>query len=167
MTKLFMISLFLSCFAIIFSLVGALPTVSKRDTIPLQGFQFPADTELANNIASAFTDAMELVKTVVDTAAWNAPTFDLYFAPETRDGIATTFRNILRGASSQLVFDNTPKPDGQDPQHRDVCVTKTWAAFATNGGPRPTIHFCPSTWKYPKPNDVAAKVCEGSQVTIK
>ncbi|KAL8774842.1 MAG: hypothetical protein Q9209_000781 [Squamulea sp. 1 TL-2023] len=161
-----MLSLILSLLATICSLVGALPTVTQHDTILIQGFNFPADTVLVNKILAAFNDAMELLRLVVDTAAWNRPTFDLYFPPETRDGVATTFKNILNGASSQLVFDNTPRSDNQDPQHRDMCVTRHPAAFAINSEPKPAVHVCPFTWKIPRLNDIAARICEGSQMTI-
>ncbi|KAL8776007.1 MAG: hypothetical protein Q9213_008411 [Squamulea squamosa] len=156
--------LFLS--ATISSLVGALPTVTQHDTILIQGFNFPADTELVNNILAAFNDAVELLRLVVDTAAWNTPIFDLYFPPETRDGIAATFQNILSGAPGKFAFDNTPRTDIQDPQHRDICVTRHPAAFAINFEPEPAVHVCPLTWRIPKLSDIAAKVCEGSQMTL-
>ncbi|KAI4266534.1 MAG: hypothetical protein L6R38_008684, partial [Xanthoria sp. 2 TBL-2021] len=147
------------------SLVGASPTEGKAGTFLLQGFNFPADEELAANIAAAFTDALGLLHAVVDTAAWDTPTFDLYFPPETRGGVATTYRNMLNGADSQLHFDNYPRPDGQDPEHRDVCVSRSWAAFAMND-PEPAIHVCPSTWNIPKLNDIVDKVCPIPQMAL-
>ncbi|KAL8749870.1 MAG: hypothetical protein Q9199_007430, partial [Rusavskia elegans] len=174
MTKILMLSLFLSFLLTISSLVGALPTGTQRNTtvlqasgdgLLLQGFNFPADDELEANIAAAFKDTMELVRKVIDTAAWNTPTFELYFPPETREGVATTYRNMLNGAHTQLHFDNYPRPDGQDPEHRDVCVSKSWAAFAMND-PEPAIHVCPSTWNIPKLSDIVDKVCPIPQVAL-
>ncbi|KAI4268272.1 MAG: hypothetical protein LQ337_007928, partial [Flavoplaca oasis] len=159
------------------SLVGALPTGIQNTTIsspagssPIearveeflyQGFNFPADDGLKANITAAFADTLTLIRTVIDTSAWDAPFFDLYFPPETREGVATTYRNMLKGYNTELAFDNFPRPDFQDPEHRDVCVSRAgWAAFAMNEQrPKPAIHFCPGTWGFPKLNDIVDQVC--------
>ncbi|KAL8733741.1 MAG: hypothetical protein Q9166_001935 [cf. Caloplaca sp. 2 TL-2023] len=159
------ILLILSFLAAVVSLAGALPaTISERDTISLQNFQFPADTALVNNLVSAFTDALVLANTVIGTSAWNTPTFNLYFPPEARKNVSSIFHKIHDGASSQVVFDNKDMPFANDAQHRDFCVASPSAAYTINPVP-PKIHLCPNFWKVPSLRNIAGKVCEGSQMS--
>ncbi|KAL8846328.1 MAG: hypothetical protein Q9221_008568 [Calogaya cf. arnoldii] len=147
------------------TLVGQSPTGGETETLLLQGFTLPTDKELASNILAAFHDAMEMIRKIIDTAAWDTPTFDLYFPPEHRQGVATTYRNMLNGASSKLPFDNVPQPDPDDPAHREFCVSRAFSAWTANTQPFPIIHFCPKTWGWPKFIDSAAKVCATSQMS--
>ncbi|KAL8837083.1 MAG: hypothetical protein Q9205_003715 [Flavoplaca limonia] len=185
MIKFLILSLSIASLLTVPSLVGALPTGVQNTTIsspagssPIearaeeflyQGFNFPADDGLKANITAAFVDTLTLIRTVIDTSAWNAPFFDLYFPPETREGVATTYRNMLNDYNTELAFDNFPRPDEQDPQGRDVCVTQSWAAFAMNDEqqPKPAIHFCPLTWTLPKLNDVVDQVCSLPRMALK
>ncbi|KAL8994386.1 MAG: hypothetical protein Q9169_005621 [Polycauliona sp. 2 TL-2023] len=152
------------------SLVGALPTGVQNSTISsiarevaieepsYEGFNFPADDALRANISAAFVDTSALINTVIDSAAWNSPTFDLYFPSEHREGVALTFRNMLN-ARTTFVFDNYPRPDPHDPQRRDACVSHDgWAAF-TNNEPS-AIHTCPKLFSdYPTLGSIVSKVC--------
>ena len=154
---------------IISSLAGSSSIEARAEEFLYQGFNFPADDGLKANITAAFADTLTLIRTVIDTSAWNAPFFDLYFPPETREGVATTYRNMLKGYNTELSFDNFPRPDFQDPEHRDVCVSRAgWAAFAMNEQrPKPAIHFCPGTWGFPKLNDVVDQVCSLPRMALK
>ncbi|KAL8668956.1 MAG: hypothetical protein Q9168_006438 [Polycauliona sp. 1 TL-2023] len=163
------------------SLVGALPAsipnsiisssfardVPSNGDFDFEGFNFPADDELKAHILAAIPDTLDLIHTVIDTEAWNAPFFDHYFPPETVEGVANTFRNILNGVYTQIEFDNAPRPDVQDPQHRDVCLTHGWAAFTMpENQPKPWIHFCPGTWNIAKLSDIVEKICPLPQVAL-
>ncbi|KAI4289621.1 MAG: hypothetical protein L6R35_001116 [Caloplaca aegaea] len=168
-----------------FSLVEARPAVtrvsdtiqkntgslSRRDAIMLQNYHLPADNDGVQSLTAALADTMELVGKLVDAAAWNTPTFGLYFPPEARDGVASLFQKMHAGnprgaeVTSQVVFDNNDSPDGQDPEHRPICLANSVAAYTRNGDPHPRIHVCPSMWKIPRLRDIAESVCKGSQMS--
>ncbi|KAL8651756.1 MAG: hypothetical protein Q9226_004561 [Calogaya cf. arnoldii] len=148
----------------------------KCDECPSAGaarrFHFPADDGLKANISAAFTDTVELIRTVIDTAGWNTPIFDLYFPPEHRSGIAITFRNMLAGVHTELAFDNYFRADIQDPERRDVCISKGWVAFTINGpidreNPQPSIHCCPATFTFTTLSDVVNNhICAIPQMAL-
>ncbi|KAL9061002.1 MAG: hypothetical protein Q9206_000761 [Seirophora lacunosa] len=114
---------------------------------------------------------MELAGKVVDAAAWDTPTFNLYFPPEARDSVASFFQKLHagnpRGAEvmRQVVFDNNDVPDGLDPGHRPLCLANNFAAYTQNTKPQPKMHVCPYMWKIPRLRDVAESVCKGSQMS--
>ncbi|KAL8909753.1 MAG: hypothetical protein Q9207_000063 [Kuettlingeria erythrocarpa] len=97
----------------------------KRNTIQIAHFHLPADDDLLHNITAAFSDAVALLSSVVETTAWDSPMFDLYFPPEARNDVATTFQRMHGGSpngaavSSQVTFDNNDEPAQSDPDRRD------------------------------------------------
>ncbi|KAL8723603.1 MAG: hypothetical protein Q9225_000145 [Loekoesia sp. 1 TL-2023] len=105
---------------------------TKRNLFTLQNFHLPTDAERVQNLTAAFTDALELVKAVVDTTAWNdTRTLDLYFPPEARDAVAGVFRNMV-SFRDQVVIDNKDVVDAKDDGRRDICVAEPVAAYTLN-----------------------------------
>ncbi|KAL8817888.1 MAG: hypothetical protein Q9223_003369 [Gallowayella weberi] len=153
------------------SLAVALPPATSQrqtvtGTINLANFNFPADQARVNHLVSAFNDALTLIHTVIDTHAWDSPTYDLYFPPASRNNVSSVFQKILAGASTQVTFDNNDRPYKTDPEHRDACTVIKGVAFTHNKPSKPIVHFCESFWSIPSLDDVATKVCGSSEVAL-
>lgn len=140
----------------------------------LENFNPAADNGRVQTLTTAFIDAMGLVKRIVDTVAWDTPTFDIYFPPEARGDVAAVFQRMYDGhpdgaaVLSQVVFDNKAPVDSKDSEHRDVCVADHWAAYTVNrpAVPEPTITVCPNSWSITQLRDVAEKACKSSQISL-
>ncbi|KAI4188005.1 MAG: hypothetical protein LQ346_005391 [Caloplaca aetnensis] len=104
----------------------------------LQHFHSPVDDQNIDKITTSYSDAMELVGKVVDTAAWNSPHFDHYFPPEARSKVAIVFQKIYGGhpdgsaALTQVVIENNDQLDKKDPRRRPKCDSQSVSMYALN-----------------------------------
>ncbi|KAL8956596.1 MAG: hypothetical protein Q9193_005920, partial [Seirophora villosa] len=134
----------------------------------LQHFELPADTGHIHNLTTAFYDAMRLVTTVVDTAAWNSPTFDIYFPPEARSRVTTVFQKLHGGSScgstalAQVLVDKQDVIDVTDPGRRPRCAARPAILFTSNHPPR--IRVCNRAWEWHSRREVARTVCSSPTI---
>ncbi|KAI4265428.1 MAG: hypothetical protein L6R35_007112, partial [Caloplaca aegaea] len=114
---------------------------------------------------------MQLITTVVDTAAWDSPTFDIYFPPEARSRVATVFQKLHGGSScastalTQVVIEKADVIDYRDPARRPRCKTHPTILYTRNDPP--IIHVCPLVWEWRSRREVATRVCDSPIVTRK
>ncbi|KAI4176917.1 MAG: hypothetical protein LQ343_000774 [Gyalolechia ehrenbergii] len=137
----------------------------------VRNFHLPVDTPLLYSLHTSFTDALTLIRTIVEQkSVATSPIFDSYFPPQARSDVTAEFERMYSsGVFRALAFDNSDQVDGKDGQKRLICDANTIAAYTLNedGGEHPRIHVCGRSWGYfPRLGELdVGKVCAGERVS--